>query len=209
MIIILIIPYIYIFIYIYIYIYIYLFIYIYIHTHTSLVHITPSGFSISHLGGETAPPQQGQRVTFRYWPWLPEAKSPERCHQWSQGLRLMSQCFTSPNYWGFISNRYLFWWFETNTQKGTCTKDHQSSVWMVQSARTNIPQDMQHTLFSLPQSGSSVCMNCLNHDISRSCISKVRSWSIENASPVRPRTGQKRCGGITSSKSPNVGKTMS
>ena len=28
--------------------------------------------------------------------------------------------FTSPNYWGdFISNRYLFWWCETNPQKRT------------------------------------------------------------------------------------------
>ena len=33
----------------------------------------------------------------------------------------MSQCFTSPHYWGyFISNRYWVWWCETNPQKGTC-----------------------------------------------------------------------------------------
>ena len=37
-----------------------------------------------------------------------------------QGLGLMSQWFTSPNYWGYqFSNRYLFWWCERNPQKGT------------------------------------------------------------------------------------------
>ena len=37
-----------------------------------------------------------------------------------QGLVSMSQCFTSPNYQGdIISNRYLFWWCETNPQKGS------------------------------------------------------------------------------------------
>ena len=44
-----------------------------------------------------------------------------------QGLVSMSQCFTSPNYQGdIISNRYLFWWCETNPQKGTFTNTWQT-----------------------------------------------------------------------------------